>query len=164
MRAAGPALALLLLAGLLPAPAAEAGRPVRGPCEEERCIWFRELSREVAGASARGMLLRLQIHWWTGTDRPETGEEEVQEEILYVLCSGTWPALVERAGRRWRERPLNPGEPAPADRAAAAAYGWACHGTSSGPRSGPALADLYANRPAAPRERRLLQRPEDVLR
>ncbi|MCR0985820.1 hypothetical protein [Roseomonas populi] len=164
MRALGPALALLLLAGPLPATAAEAARAMRGPCEDGSCTWFRELSRSVAGASARGTLLRLQIRWWMGKDREGSGEEEGRQEILYVLCSGSRPALVGREGRRWRERPLDPGEPAAADRAAAIAYGWICHGILPDARSGPALADLYRSRPATPRNGRLLQRPEDVLR
>ncbi|MBP0495226.1 hypothetical protein [Roseomonas indoligenes] len=163
MRFLRPALALLLLAGLLPAPAAEAARAVRGSCEGGTCTWFRELSRDVAGASARGTLLRLEIRWWTSADRQGSGEEEGRQEILYFLCSGSGPALVGREGRRWRERPLDPGQPAPADRAVATAYGWVCHGIVPGAR-GPSLADLYPNRPAALREGRLLQRPEDVLR
>ena len=158
----GPNLPGPNLPGLgVPAPA------VQGPCSQGACTWFRETGRRLAGASPRGTLFRLRVTWWESAHPRGLAAGGQRRETVYARCSGAMPALVERGGRVWWERPLDPGEqnPAGVDRGRIALYAWACHGIRVGDGTSPALNVLYpARRSPAMREPRTLTQPEDALR
>ena len=162
-----------LALGLLLAPVpAEAAPAVRGPCAGEACIWFRETGRRLAGSSPRGTLLRLRVRWWESKHPQGRNATGQRTETVYARCSVSVPALVERRGAVWWERPIDPVAQAlaGADRASVnlaalvALYAWACHGIRPGDAAPPGLAALYPARTmAGEREARPLNQPEDAL-
>jgi hypothetical protein len=163
-------LIAVLLALLLLVTRAEAdATPIKGPCSEDSCIWFRVLDDDIGGAGPAGLLRHLRVRWWESGHPRGRGEGRGTEEQLQILCSGTRPALLVRRDGGWWKQPLDPGlrfeAQEAANRGAVALYAWTCHGIVLGNEASPELEELYPTRRSMNElEGRRLARLEDALR